>query len=420
MVKLVSKRRSGRAILRVQLAGALLLAAILPYIVRALTIGGHGLSGVSTVTFLAVMIAIVVGTWLFRNIGAFPGVEASAYALPAFSIVFGALVIVFVLGRIPYDRVLLAAGYVLTLAWFYGVQVTYQPRIPVIGTLPGVDLKNLDLRSFRVVALDHPNATTRQIDIVAADLRSDMPDEWESRLAEYALAGLPVYHVKHLAESLTGRVELEHLSENNFGSLSPVSAFMQIKHLVDAIVALVAGIALSPLFLAVALVIRLTSPGPALFRQVRIGYRGKRFVVYKFRTMRHADASDDARSAAITRTSDDRITPIGRFLRTSRLDELPQILNILKGEMSWIGPRPEAEVLSSWYRQEIPYYAYRHIVRPGITGWAQVCQGHVATVDEVKEKLHYDFYYIKNFSPWLDILIIARTLQTMVTGFGSK
>src|SRR5690606_16681183 len=107
-------------------------------------------------------------------------------------------------------------------------------------------------------------------------------------------------------------------------------------------------------------------------------------------------------------------------LRRSRIDELPQIYNILKGEMSWIGPRPEAEVLSQWYEAELPFYRYRHIVPPGITGWAQVNQGHVADLAEVNFKLHYDFYYIKNFSPWLDALIMFKTIQTVLSGFGSR
>ena len=117
---------------------------------------------------------------------------------------------------------------------------------------------------------------------------------------------------------------------------------------------------------------------------------------------------------------DDRITPVGRFLRKTRIDELPQIFNILKWQMSWIGPRPEAEVLSIWYTSELPFYRYRHVVKPGISGWAQVNQGHVAEVDEVHLKLQYDFFYIKYFSPWLDLLILFRTVKTMLTGWGAR
>jgi len=124
--------------------------------------------------------------------------------------------------------------------------------------------------------------------------------------------------------------------------------------------------------------------------------------------------------SAITNHGDERVTRVGAILRRSRLDELPQIFNILAGQMSWIGPRPEAEALSVYYTGEIPFYRYRHVVRPGITGWAQVNQGHVASVDEVHAKLMYDFYYVKYFSAWLDLLITFRTIRTMTTGFGSR
>jgi lipopolysaccharide/colanic/teichoic acid biosynthesis glycosyltransferase len=165
--------------------------------------------------------------------------------------------------------------------------------------------------------------------------------------------------------------------------------------------------------------IRLDSRGPALFRQKRVGHAGKSITVYKFRTMRDA-LEDGERESAITSDGDERITRVGKVLRTLRLDELPQIFNILKWQMSWIGPRPEAQVLSVWYTSEIPFYRYRHVVKPGISGWAQVNQGHVAEVDEVHRKLQYDFYYIKYFSPWLDLLILLRTIKTMLTGFGSR
>jgi lipopolysaccharide/colanic/teichoic acid biosynthesis glycosyltransferase len=174
-----------------------------------------------------------------------------------------------------------------------------------------------------------------------------------------------------------------------------------------------------PIMAIVAITIRLDSKGPVLFRQKRVGHSGHPIVVYKFRTMRGVEAADD-RNAAMTRSDDDRITAVGKVLRSLRIDELPQIINILRWEMSWIGPRPEAEVLSVWYTSEIPFYRYRHVVKPGISGWAQVNQGHVAEVDEVHRKLQYDFYYIKYFSPWLDVLILFRTIKTMLTGFGSR
>jgi lipopolysaccharide/colanic/teichoic acid biosynthesis glycosyltransferase len=152
-----------------------------------------------------------------------------------------------------------------------------------------------------------------------------------------------------------------------------------------------------------------------------MGYGGRTVTMFKFRSMTHRpEQTEDPRAAAVTRNADQRVTRVGRFLRRYRIDELPQAFNVLRGEMSWIGPRPEAIPLSLWYERELPFYRYRHIVRPGITGWAQVNQGHVAEVDDVLWKLHYDFYYIKNFSFWVDLLIVARTIRTMLTGFGAR
>jgi lipopolysaccharide/colanic/teichoic acid biosynthesis glycosyltransferase len=125
-------------------------------------------------------------------------------------------------------------------------------------------------------------------------------------------------------------------------------------------------------------------------------------------------------AAHFTIDGDPRVTRLGAVLRRFRIDELPQIWNIVRGDMSWIGPRPEARALAEWYEDQIPFYSYRHIVRPGISGWAAVNQGNVAEIDAATAKLQYDFYYIKHFSLWLDLLIVAKTVHTVLTGFGAR
>lgn len=409
--------------LRHQVPVGIILAAVLPAVGRVLIYGVGGNVTVLQNTMIGTALAIVVGAWLTRNVATYPGSEALASALPSFSLAFSALLIAFIFGRIPYNRTTLLLGYMLALAWFFLIGAAVQRRQRLhVGLLPFGDVAQLpDFPHVTWRILHSPDVPITGLDAIAADLRIDLPSEWDRKLADYALANIPVYHVKHLLESLTGMVELEHLSENSFGSLTPRHDYMVLKNVVDWLLALVIGVLLLPVLLIVGLLIRLTTPGPALFRQERIGYQGRSFTVYKFRTMKMAaPAPGQDRDLAITRDRDDRITPIGRFLRTSRIDELPQILNVLKGEMSWIGPRPEAAVLSRWYEQEIPFYRYRHIVRPGIAGWAQVCQGHVADVADVRSKLHYDFYYIKQYSPWIDLLIVVRTIRTMMTGFGAR
>jgi UDP-GalNAc:undecaprenyl-phosphate GalNAc-1-phosphate transferase len=169
--------------------------------------------------------------------------------------------------------------------------------------------------------------------------------------------------------------------------------------------------------LLTALAVKLESPGPVLFWQERVGAGGKTFRMVKFRSMR---TDSEARGARFATDGDDRVTRIGRFLRRSRIDELPQYWNILKGEMSLIGPRPEQVSFVRQFEQEIPFYAYRHLVKPGITGWAQVNQGYAASVHETRGKLEHDLYYIKHFSFWLDALIVFGTIRTVLTGFGAR
>jgi lipopolysaccharide/colanic/teichoic acid biosynthesis glycosyltransferase len=265
------------------------------------------------------------------------------------------------------------------------------------------------------------HGSTSGFDAIVADLRADIPAHWERFLADRALEGTLVMHVKQMQESLTGRVAIEHLSENNLGSLIPGVVYAKVKRAWDIGFSLLLLPFLLPFLFLVGVAVRLDSPGPALFRQQRMGYRGHSFRMFKFRSMAHQpDSQEDPRHASITQDDDHRVTRVGKYLRRYRIDELPQIINILKGEMSWIGPRPEAVPLSLWYEAELPFYRYRHIVRPGITGWAQVKQGHVAHVDDVLWKLQYDFYYIKNFSFWLDILILAGTVRTVFSGFGAR
>jgi lipopolysaccharide/colanic/teichoic acid biosynthesis glycosyltransferase len=374
-------------------------------------------------TMLGCIVATIVGVFFIRGVSQYPGVEASAYIVPGFVVAYAALLAIFILGRLEYSRILLTTSFLANIALFFAIfSIGGRRRRLRIGIVPeGRYMPPIKVKGVEWFTLRDASDDVSHLDAVAVDLRADISDDWDRRLAAFALSNMPVYHSKHLLESLTGKVELEHLSENSFGTLSPLHAYMRVKHATDMLCALVALVVLLPLLAAIAIVVRLDSPGPVLFRQVRVGYQGRPFRVFKFRTMTDGPVpAANMLDAAKTKDGDRRVTRPGAFLRRSRLDELPQLLNVLKGEMSWIGPRPEAEVLSHWYAKEIPFYPYRHIVRPGITGWAQVNQGHVAEVEEVKSKLHYDFYYIKHFSPWIDLLIVARTAKTMLTGFGAR
>lgn len=403
---------------RYQLLGAVLWAVCVPFAVRTDFPVMHAAPGSAEYTAMASFAAVLVGAYVLRKMTAFPGTHRSFYVLPTFAVVYGVLFALFLFLRLDYSRFLMLAGFVMSVAWFYfALHFETPARRPYLLVVPGGDAGNLaenEQADWHVArTLDGiPSGVTG----VVADLRADHDAAAGRFLAGCALAGLPVYHSKQVRESFTGRVEIEHLSENSLGSLVPSSVYMRFKRGIDIAAALVALPLAAPLALAAAVLIKLDDGGPVLFRQSRMGFRGRIFTILKFRTMR----ADEGGGRPFTGKDDPRITRAGRFLRRYRIDELPQMVNILRGEMSWIGPRPESLALSQWYESRIPFYSYRHIVRPGITGWAQVNQGNVAEIEAATAKLQYDFYYIKYFSPWIELMIAARTVWIVLTGFGSR
>ena len=408
---------------RFEFGVTLLLAALLPWAASRWWITDTTFdAAVFHNTLIANVLAICLALWIRISVSTYPGIRAGQIVLPAVFVAHSTMLILLVLARIPYHRPSLALGFaihlVIAFAIYFFVSRRLRPRIAIVPGGNTDQLRQIDRVDWRMLTAPELHRV-RECHAIVADF-SDLPDEWEAFLADAALEGRIVYQVQQLLESLTGRVQVRHLSENSFGSLVPARAYSAIKHLGDWLLAVAVLPLLIPLLAITALAIRLVDGGPVLFRQKRTGRQGRQFWVTKFRTMKVAGDIEDQRLAAMTDDGDVRITKLGAFLRRSRIDELPQVWNILKGEMSWIGPRPEAEVLSAWYTGDIPFYRYRHVVRPGISGWAQVNQGHVAEVDDIHLKLQYDFFYIKYFSPWLDILIVFRTVRTMLTGFGSK
>jgi lipopolysaccharide/colanic/teichoic acid biosynthesis glycosyltransferase len=408
---------------RFQLGIGLLLAVIAPWIVRVQVAAAPSELVGLQISVFGTTLALLAGYYSFSRLATFPGVRAAYHIFPTFAVSYGIVLAIFFFLRLDYSRLQFLSSFLLCLLWYHTVHFRLQRQHRMrVAVVPFGETASLDeIAEVQWVRLSEPRPGAERFDAIVADLRANIPDEWERFLADRALAGTLVMHVKQLQESLTGRVAIEHLSENNLGSLIPGIVYAKAKQLGDLIATLLLLPVLVPLMLVVALAIRLDSPGPVFFRQQRMGYRGHTFNMFKFRSMTHrVSDAEDPRDEAVTREGDQRVTRVGRLLRRYRIDELPQAINILRGEMSWIGPRPEAVPLSLWYESELPFYRYRHIVRPGITGWAQVNQGHVADVDEVLGKLHYDFYYIKNFSFWMDLLILARTVRTVLTGFGAR
>jgi sugar transferase (PEP-CTERM system associated) len=266
-------------------------------------------------------------------------------------------------------------------------------------------------------------ATARQLGateiVVALSDRRGMPVK---PLLECRLEGVVITDYLTFWERESGQLMLDALDpswliySDGFKLGSAVNS--AIKRLVDLVVSLSFAVLLLPVMLAAAITIRLDSRGPIFYSQERVGRYGRTFMIYKFRSMRMDAEAQGAPQWAAKR--DPRITRIGAFLRKTRIDELPQILNVLKGDMSFIGPRPERPFFVESLAQDIPYYAERHRVRPGITGWAQVNYPYGASIDDAREKLSYDFYYIKNYSLLLDVLVLLATVQVVFWPKGAR
>lgn len=368
------------------------------------------------------LVANVGGLFWYRKMRSYPGTRRFAFIMPSLAFSWAAVIVFVAVFRVPYSVVVFSLGALCSsILAFLLVVLARRPFSEVYQMIPSprvraalTELPNLPHR-----ICENTGDLMRSNGAIVADLHADMPKDWDLAIVEATLKGRQVYHIKQVHESLTGRVQIDHLSENALGTLAPDESYLFVRSFAERALAAILLLLSAPLLVLVAMAIRWDSSGPALFRQTRIGKGGREFVIFKFRTMIE-DSGDATREADITRENDPRITTLGRFLRRTRLDELPQLINVVRGDMSFIGPRPETKRLSDWYASNIDFYNYRYVVLPGITGWAQVSQGHVASDEEVSRKLQYDLYYVKNFSPWLDIVVALKTVKVMLFKLGAK
>lgn len=258
----------------------------------------------------------------------------------------------------------------------------------------------------------------RRVIVALSDRRCTLPVD---ELLDLRLNGVMVEEATTLLENISGKIEIDELRPSwlIFGDgfrLRPSHRLARLA--VSMFAALLLGLLTIPFVPLIALLIRITSPGPVLYRQNRVGFHQKIFECYKFRTMR-CDAEEDT-GPTWASDKDPRITKIGRFLRMSRLDEIPQLWNVLKGDMAFVGPRPERPEFVNHLSDVIPYYNVRHATLPGITGWAQVSYKYGNTLEDAKEKLRFDLYYIKNWTPAFDFWIMFKTIRTVLFGQGAQ
>lgn len=251
--------------------------------------------------------------------------------------------------------------------------------------------------------------------IVLKDI-SILDGETAKRLAIGLFKGLKIYSFAELYASITGKIPLESFMPELFRADSGKLIYSGLKRSFEYILCL---LLLIPFFIAgliISLFIIIDDGLPVFFIQDRVGYKGKIFRLIKFRTMKK---NAEANGAAFASNNDHRITRVGKLIRKFRLDELPQILNVIKGDMSLIGPRPEQIPFARKFENEIPFYSLRYNNKPGLTGWAQIHSGYAANNDQTREKLEYDLYYIFNQSVTLDLIIIFKTIKIILTGYGA-
>jgi sugar transferase (PEP-CTERM system associated) len=283
------------------------------------------------------------------------------------------------------------------------------------GNVEGAVTRDAIASHLMELARDH---RVHRVIVAMSDRRGTLP---VMEILQLRLNGIKIEEATSWLEKISGRIEVDNLYPSwlIFAEGFRFSAgFMLFRRVLAVCAAGLLLLIVLPILPLVALAIKLDSRGPVLYRQKRVGLGGKVFYCYKFRTMRQDAEADTGATWALD--DDPRITKVGKFLRTTRLDELPQLWCVLKGDMSFVGPRPERPEFVDMLAQEIPFYRVRNTVRPGITGWAQIKYKYGNTIADSKEKLQFDLYYIKNMSPGLDLMIMFQTIKIVLLGRGAQ
>lgn len=371
---------------------------------------------------------LLVSHWLYRGV-ALPTVERVGVLLVSTATPFLLTPLGFAILQQPYSRGALVLVYVLSTVWFvlgnrlHGQRLAqrlayFDKGIPgQLERLIGMD--SARSQSVQLVPVSECAMAMGQIPVcegVILDPAVPRSDVRTRLLSKLKLNHIRLYSVEAVAELLSGRKVLP-TEQDDLWQMDGNPAYDVAKRALDVALVLATLPLWLPLCTLTGLLVKIDSPGPALFAQNRVGRDGRSFRLWKLRSMHHESQTQPAN---FTQASDVRITRIGRTIRRWRLDELPQLWNVLLGHMSLIGPRPEQTQLVHNYATRIPAYPYRHLVRPGITGWAQVQQGYAEGEEAAVVKLSYDLYYVANYSMALDLLIAYKTVRTVLSGFGSR
>ncbi len=282
-----------------------------------------------------------------------------------------------------------------------------------------MSLNNTDMKALGKEILELYN--TKKFDVLVDFTDKLLRDpKITEKLLQYKLEGLQYYNYLEFYETYENKLPISHLSpkwflENTGFEIYHNNFNLKAKRLLDLLFALLIGIFAAPVIVLAAIIVKLESKGPVFFIQERIGEGNKKFNIVKFRSMT-TDAEKDGPQWASK--NDNRVTKFGKIMRATRIDELPQLWNVLRGEMSFVGPRPEREFFIQQLEKEIPYYNLRHTVKPGLTGWAQVMYPYGASVEDAYRKLQYDLYYIKHHSIPFDVKVLLKTVTIVIFGKG--
>ena len=366
--------------------------------------------------------------WIYRSAG-LPAAERTSMLLVTTVTPFLLLMLGFALLQQPYSRGAVLLVYVLCTTWFVvGDWLHTRSHVQRLACLDaGIAEKlrlwcgtgrmsNHDIELHPLPTNPVDTAELLAFDGVVLDRRVAASIERSQLLGKLKLNHMRLYSVEAVAELLSGRKMLPS-EQDELWELDGNPAYDLAKRTMDVLMVL----AMAPLWLGVCVIVgiavRVNSAGPVLYSQMRVGRNGRSFRLWKFRSMRHQAQESAARFA---QANDERITRVGRFIRRWRLDELPQLVNVLAGHMSLIGPRPEQLAFVEAFATRIPAYTYRHLVRPGLTGWAQMQQGYADSEEGTAVKLSYDLYYVAHYSMALDLLIFYKTARIVLSGFGAR
>lgn len=377
--------------------------------------------------------AFIATTLLIDRFIHVPAAEGGIWVVFSSAASFTSLLLVFGATHSFYSRAALAGAFVVVTAWlFAGIRTHLRSLVLRLG-VPEPDVLNLlssardALRNARLTHVQAELIETRRVgelmslDGVVIDRYSEKSEELRRIISTLKVSGVRIYSADHIHEILTGRLALSHTEDSFLDDSSGRVIYAIIKRLLDILGASILLFVLCIPMLVIALALRIEYGTGALFVQERVGRGGGLFRMIKFCTMRPAAFAEADATGLSSQSHDElRVTRVGRLLRHYRLDELPQLFNVLAGTMSLIGPRPEWVATAADFFERIPHYPYRHLVRPGITGWAQVNQGHVTNLPDAMIKLELDLFYVKHMSFALDLVIGIRTMRTVLTGHGAR